>query len=115
MGFGAKVEAWSNPVVATPQPRPSCQETSHNHDAFLPLAQCGHLQRGGPLLPSWPTVPATSAQTVFFIITYCTTSSPTPHEHICKHLPPVRTGLVVGDVILRNGRCSSISGTQVFL
>ena len=66
MGFGAKVEAWSNPVVATPQPRPSCQETSHNHDAFLPLAQCGCLQKGGPLLPSWPTVPATSAQTVFF-------------------------------------------------
>ena len=68
MGFGAKVEAWSNPVVATPQPRPSCQETSHNHDAFLPLAQCGCLQKGGPLLPSWPTVPATSAQTVFFLL-----------------------------------------------
>ena len=86
-----------------------------SHDAFLPLVQCGRLQRGGPLLPSWPTVPATSAQTVIFINTYCTTSSPTPHEHTCKHLPPVRTGLVVGDVILRNSRHSSISRTQVFL
>ena len=121
IGFRAKVEAWSNPVVKPPQPPPVLPGDQPQLPCFSSSGPvwAPHsyrlLQKGGPLLPSLPTVPVTSAQTSFFIITYRTTLSPTPQEHTCKHLLPVRTGLVVGDVILRNSRCGSISRTQVFL
>ena len=112
MGFRANAEAGSNLVVpptVLPGEQPQTRCFSSSEPVWVPHSY-RVLQRGRPLLP---LVPVTSAQTVF-IITYCTTS-PTLQKHTCKHLPSVGTGLVVGDVMLRNSRRGSTSGTQVFL
>lgn len=82
---------------------------------FFLWSSVGASRGEGPFCHPGPRCQQPLHRPLFFINTYCTTSSPTLHEHTCKHLPPVRTGLVVGDVILRNSRHSSISRTQVFL
>lgn len=72
------------------------------------------LSTGAPCPLPWPAGRRPSAQPAF-IITYCKTSrSLRRHVHVNIGCPSVGTGLVVGDVTLRNSRCSSVSETRVF-